>query len=50
MKKPVKVKLEILADGVFIANDVRMNKGDIAEDVDPKVAAQIVENGHGKLL
>lgn len=49
-RKNAPIKLEILADGVFVAADVRKDRGDIAEGVDAETAAQIVKNGHGKLL
>jgi hypothetical protein len=48
-KKPSD-KLEILADGVFVAADVRKDKGAIAEGVDPAVAATLIANGHAKRI
>ena len=52
-KKPADAKpnaLRILRDGVFVAADVRKDMGDIANDVDPEVAASLIENGLAKLL
>jgi hypothetical protein len=43
-------KLEIIADGVFIADDIRKDKGAIAEGVDPAVAATLIANGHAKRI
>lgn len=50
MPKPKKQsdKLEILADGVFVADDVRKDKGAIAEGVEPAVAAILIKNGHAR--
>ena len=49
MPKKQSDKLEILANGVFIAADVRKDKGDIAEGVDPAAAAILIKNGHAKV-
>ena len=43
-------KLEILADGVFVADDVRMDKGATAEGIDPAIAAKLIANGHAKSI
>lgn len=50
MPKKQSDKLAILADGVFVADDVRKDKGDIAEGVDPDIAARLVKNGHAKAV
>ena len=49
-RKKADVKIEILADGVFVADDDRKDKGAIVEGVDPNIAAIIVKNGHGRLV
>lgn len=51
MKKTTKPdKIEILANGVFVAEDVRKDKGDIAEGVDPAVAKLLIERGQAKAV
>jgi hypothetical protein len=41
------VKIEILADGVFVAEDEPRNKGDV-ETVPTAIADALVKNGHAK--
>lgn len=48
MKKPQTVKeIQILKDGVFIAEDVRANTGDKVK-VNPETAKMLIERGHAK--
>lgn len=41
------VRIEILRDGVFVAEDQPRNKGDV-ETVPAEIAEALVKNGHAK--
>jgi hypothetical protein len=43
------VEIRILRDGVFMAEDVRKNKGDVAL-ADPDIAAILVEYNHAQYV
>lgn len=45
--KSDKIKIEILKDGVFIADDVRADKGE-RHEVEASLAKAIIANGHAK--
>ena len=47
MPKPVRVHLTVLRDGVFVAEDVRKDKGERAY-ASPDVAQLLIERGHAK--
>lgn len=46
-RSPVGVKIRILRDGVFVADDVRKDKGETAK-VSPELAKLLIERGHAQ--